>query len=231
MNLRRLVPLLALVFGLTFAGCFSTGPEEQASGGSGGEIVGTAQHEDTTQGSPKRLASARSASGLPVVLGSVFAYPKSFLPDTSAATIAILPKVYTDSTGAFRVTGVGAGTYVLEVNDGSGKGVAKNVNIPADSTVVDVGTVVVKQTGAIQLSVQFSAPGSPLYYVSLKGTRLVARGTSAGIELTIDDIPSGVEHTVNVRVYSPSEVAGSYDVATVTVSPGVTTALNAITIP
>ncbi len=233
MTLRHLLLAVGLVSGLMLAGCFSTGPEEQAGGGSGSEIVGTAQYEDSS-GQTKRLASAqRSArtAGLPVVLGGVFAYPKSFVPDTSAATTPLLPKVYTNSSGGFRVTGVGAGIYVLEVNDGSGKGVAKSVTIPADSTVVDAGTVVVQETGAIQLSVQFSVPGSALYYISLKGTRLVARGTSAGIDLTIGDVPSGVEHTVNVRVFSPSSAAGSYDVATVTVSPGLTTILSAITIP
>lgn len=231
--LRMLLGAVAVCAGL-WAGCYSTGPADDgyATGGSGTEVVGVAKYpEDTTgQGSPKRGAPADavvSTAGLPVALGKVFIYPKSFVPGPSLLSGAT-PRVHTDSTGAFRIADVPRGTLVLEVNDGSGMGIARKVVVDRDSTVIDVGTVVVKKTAALKLSIDTDIPGELLCYVGVKGTRLVSKVTDKGVDIRLGDIPTGVGHAVQITAVKPVEAHMSISVGSLV--PGATKVLETVTL-
>lgn len=205
---------------LVCMGCAPAGPQ-QTQGGTGSEIVGKAEYPDSTA-SHKRFALAASA-GLPVVLGRVFVYPSSFVPDTSWATVGAPPRVYSDSTGAFHIYDVPHGPVIVEVNDGSGKGAKDTVTIDRDSTLYDIGVLDLVPTGSAKIQAQTSLPGRVRFYISVMGTRLTVRGNQAGIDVVLSDIPAGADYTVSIRVYEP--VSFTLDIPNVSISAGVTTAL------
>ena len=226
---RPLKALLLCAAALVIAGCSPFGPQTSDTGGTGSEIVGKSEYPDST-GQPKALAvfSTSAGAGLPVILGRVFAYPRTFIPDTSWATTAAPPKAGTDDTGAFRILDAPRGTVVVEVNDGGGMGRAATIDVTQDSTVYDIGIIVVQRTGEIRIQAQTSLPGRVRFYVGVEGTRLIVRGSQTGVDVVLGDVPSGITHTVNIRVYEP--VPMQVDFPNVTVSPGLATVLQTLQI-
>lgn len=194
------VLLLSIV--LFNSGC-SFAPSDN-SGGTGSEIVGKTEYPDSAAAQKKAaLPKILAANGLPVIGGKIFVYSQLFIPDTSWATLGALPKVFTDTAGMFRVEDVPHGVVVVEGNDGNGKGIVTTVNVDQDSTTYDAGVLYLQNTGAVTIQAHTSLPGSVRFYVSIKGTRCVVRGTSAGVDVMLGDIPTGISHTVNIRVYEP----------------------------
>jgi hypothetical protein len=209
-------------------GCVPAGPQ-QAQGGTGSEIVGKAEYPDSTT-LQKRfvLGAPAAAAAFPVVRGKVFVYTSSFIPDTSWATTGALPRVYSDSAGAFHVYDVPHGPVIVEVNDGSGRGAKDTITIDRDSTRYDIGVLDLGPTGGAKIQAQTSLPGKVRFYVSVRGTRLTVRGNQAGVDVMLSDIPAGTDYTVSIRVYEP--VYLSLDIPNVSISAGVTTALQTFTI-
>ena len=206
------------------------GPSDQPStGGTGSEIVGKAEYPDS--GAAAKCLAVRKISSLvklPVVFGNIFCYPRSFVPDTSWVTSGAFPRTYTDSTGAFRILDAPPGEVVVQVNDGSGFGIAQTIMIDRDSTVYPIGVLTVQKTGAIAIQAHTQLPGRVRFYVSVRGTQLVVRGSQTDIDITLDRIPSGIPHTINVRVYEPMFL--EFDINSVSVPIGGVTLLQAFEI-
>jgi hypothetical protein len=214
--------------GAWLCGCDFAEPQT-ASGGTGTEIVGTGEYPDSS-GTPKRGAAlaVNAATGLPVIFGQVFAYQQSFIPDTNWVRGGAVPRVYTEDDGTFRIEDAPPGMVVVQVNDGSGKAAVKTVNVAKHDTTYDIGTLTLAKTGAIRLPTHTNLSGPVRFYVSVKGTQLVARGTQTGVDLVLGGIPSGVPLTVNVRVYAP--VKAEFNFPSVTVDPGLTTLMTTLEI-
>jgi hypothetical protein len=87
---------------------------------------------------------------------------------------------------------------------------------------------VVKKSGSISVQAQTKLSGRIRFYIGIKGTRLVARGSQTGVDVRLDNVPTGIVHTVSIRVYEP--VTLSLDIPNVTVSPAINTVLAAIQI-
>ena len=190
---------------LFYGGC-SFAPSDN-SGGTGSEIVGKTEYPDSSA-SPKKVVLPKlvTANGLPVIGGKVFVFSQAYIPDTSWATTGALPKVFTDTGGLFQLTDVPHGIVVVEANDGNDNGIVTTVNVDKDSTTYDAGVLVVRKTGSITIQAHTSLPGSIRFYVSIKGTRCVVRGTLADVTITLGDVPTGISQTVNIRVYEPIQL-------------------------
>jgi hypothetical protein len=196
-------------------GCFAMGPSDE--GGTGGEIVGKAEYPDS--GVPKRVAMQKTVTvtGLPVIAGSIFCYPRTFVPDTSWVSAGPLPKVYTDDTGGFHIKDLPHVEVVVEASDNLGNGVVKSQVINRDS-VYNIGVLTLQKNGSVTIQGHTALPGNVRFYVSVKGTRCIARGTQSDADVTLAGIPSGISHTVNITVYEPIYL--SFDIANVTVPAG-----------
>lgn len=196
-------------------GCIAMGPSDE--GGTGGEIVGKAEYPDS--GVPKRFAIQKAviATGLPVISGSIFCYPRTFIPDTSWVSAFPVPKAYTDDTGGFHIKDLPHVEVVVEASDNMGNGAVKSQIISKDS-VYNIGVLTLQKTGSVTIQGHTVLPGNVRFYVSVKGTRCIARGTQSDVDVTLTGIPSGISHTVNITVYEPIYL--SLDIANVTVPAG-----------
>jgi hypothetical protein len=97
----------ALALAAGFSGCVMGPSEEQ--GGSGSEIVGKAEYPDSGSLCKNSGSAITRALPVPVVLGNVFCYTRSFVPDTAWASAGALPKAYSDSLGFFHLLDVPRG--------------------------------------------------------------------------------------------------------------------------
>jgi hypothetical protein len=203
-------------------------PPESSSGGTGSEIVGTAAYDSSAMGKI-RIVKASSLSGLlPVISGNVFCYQRSLPPDTNWVQSAAMPRVYTDSVGGFIIKDAPPGEVVVEANDGSGNSIAQTVNIDKDSAVYQIGILAIKKTGTIAIQAQTQLPGRVRFYVGVKGTRLVVRGTKTNVEVKLDNIPCGITHTISIRVFEPIKL--EIDIPNITVSSSQTQILESFQI-
>jgi hypothetical protein len=196
--------------------CAFTGPSENASsGGTGSEIVGTAAHDSSAVGKCLAIASSQASGFFPVKFGNIFCYQRSRVPDTNWVQSAALPRVRTDSVGGFIITDVPPGEVVVEANDGMGNSIAHSIIIDRDSAVYPIGVLTVKKTGAISIRAKTQLPGNVRFYVGVKGTRLIVRGNKTDVDVTLENIPSGIPHTISIRVYEPIYFA--LDISDITV--------------
>jgi hypothetical protein len=211
MNINRTLSIGCAAAALLVFQCItsSSSDDPQASqGGTGSEIVGVAEYPDSTGSGrqTKRLAvqDKSSAASVPAALAGVFMYLESFTPGADLLGGGV-PRVYTGDDGSFRITDVPIAALVVEVNDGAGKALARRVTVAAESTTVDAGTFVLVRCGRIHVSADFDIPGTLEYYVGLKGTRIVAKGSDSALELTLDNVPTGMEYTLFIKVVKPFE--------------------------
>jgi hypothetical protein len=212
---------------VSIVSCTIAPTNQTASGGTGSEIVGNAAHDSSAL--HKVLAGgSTAASFIPVVSGNVFCYQRAFVPDTNWASAAAPTRARTDSGGGFIIQDAPPGEVMVEVNDGMGNSIVNTVSVFKDSTRYSIGTLVVKKSGSISVQAQTQLSGRIRFYVGIKGTHLVARGSQTGIDVRLDNVPTGIAHTVSIRVYEP--VALSLDIPNVTVSPAKNTVLEAIQI-
>jgi hypothetical protein len=59
--------------------------------------------------------------------------------------------------------------------------------------------------------------------VSVRGTRLVARGNQSDVDVTLENVPVGISHTVTIRVFEPMHL--EMDIPVDTLVSGVTKVL------
>jgi hypothetical protein len=220
--------LFAIVMVLC-ASCAPIGPSERAaSGGTGSEIVGTAVYDSTAMGKCLAVKAFNAGAIFPVISGNVFCYQREYVPDTNWVTSGPLPRVRTDSAGIFHIKDAPSGEVVVEANDGKGNSVVHTVTVDKDSAIYPIGVLTVKKTGAITIQAKTQLPGRVRFYVSVKGTRLVVRGSQTNVDIKLDNIPCGIQHTVSVRVYEPIYLA--LDIPNISVSSAATKALEAFQI-
>jgi len=221
--MKRLYRIILLLLLISLTGCLMMGPsaETEGQGGSGSEIVGVVEYPDSSQsGTGKALAGA-GVKFFPVIAGSVFLFPHSYIP---SLTTPAVPRVYTGNDGSFRIAGVSTGTLMLEVGDGKGMGLVRTIVIDRDSSLVDVGTLIVQKTAGIRIAIDNSAPSNILVSLSLRGTRFIVQGSTAGTTVAFDNIPAGATYTMHVEILKP--VAKAYDITSITLVPGVITSLS-----
>ena len=221
---RPYLPALTFFMLSTLLGCVMMGPSQQtSSGGTGSEIVGTAAHDTT--GAPAGVFHRQSAASrlLPVIAGNVFCYQSAFVPDTNWARSPALPRARTDTAGFFSIKDAPPGLVMVEVNDGLGNAAIDTVSILKDSTRYELGALVINKTGAISIQAQTNLSGRVRFYVGVKGTHLVVRGSQTGVAVRLDNIPCGMPQTVCIRVYEP--IPFSMDIPNITVSQAATTIL------
>ena len=223
-NARLLFTAVSLFLCAIGLYCSLTEPESASSGGTGSEIVGAAAHDSSAAAKCLVIASPRSSALFPVKFGNVFCYQRSKVPDTGWAQTAALPRVRTDSAGGFVITDAPPGEVVVEANDGMGNSIVQTVTIDRDSAVYPIGVLIVKKTGAITIQAKTQLPGNVRFYVGVKGTRLIVRGNKTDVDITLENIPSGIAHTISIRVYEPIYFA--LDIPDISVSPAVTRILD-----
>lgn len=218
----RIMTILFSILCIVYLSCFSSGPTA-SSGGSGSEIVGNVQTEE----SAKHLLAA--APYIPLVNGFIYLYRKSSVPEQSWIDNPAVPIVRTDSKGNFRILNVPIGEYYLEASDGNSRSVIKSVNVLQNNEIYDVGTLFLKGTGKIQIKFPETVPANIQLFVSVKGTRFIAEGNNAGLLLPLDNIPSYNDYTVHIEIVKPFPF--SYDMPDISVAEGLVTTLMEIKLP
>jgi hypothetical protein len=191
----------ALALAAGFSGCVMGPSEEQ--GGSGSEIVGKAEYPDSGSLYQNSESAITRELPVPVIKGNVFCYTRSFVPDTAWASAGAVSGAYTDSLGFFHLLDVPRGEVVVEAIDGNGMGIVKTITIDRDSSLFEIGTLTVAKTGGISIRAHTQLSGRIRFYVSVQGTRCIARGTAADVDISLEKIPTGIPHTINIRVYEP----------------------------
>ncbi|MBD3421588.1 MAG: hypothetical protein GF398_15845 [Chitinivibrionales bacterium] len=137
------------------------------------------------------------------------------IPGTTQAT--------TDSEGNFSIKPVFANTYFVEVNNGAGKSKAVEVEVTqADyGKQKDIGTILLAAASRIEVTIDIASlpVSSLLYYVKIRGTRLVARGTKNDVTFSMDNVPTGVPIVLEFQLVSPLPYART--LPAITLQPGV----------
>lgn len=190
---------------------------------SGSEIVGIAVYADSN-GTGIAVVDPETQ---PVVLcgGKVFIHPRLFLADTGFAQEK--HNTLTDQNGYFRIFNVLSGEHMIYIRDNSGKAVAHIVTIPDKPQVTDVGVLYARQTSAVQIGYEDSTPGDVLFFIDVQGTALQLRCTSRNLQVTLDKIPTGVNHIITVRIFRP--IVPRYYSIPVNLKPGEIEMLEPIT--
>jgi hypothetical protein len=212
---------------IQLAGCVGMGPSEE-QGGSGSEIVGKAEYPDSGALCKSGGLPLPRAVSIPVIRGMIFCYTRSFVPDTSWVSAGALPRAYTDNLGIFHLLDVPRGEVVVEAADGNGMSIVKTININRDSSLFDIGTLTVAPAGGISIQAHTQLSGKVRFYVSVEGTHSIARGSAADIDVVLKNIPTGIPHSINIRVYEP--IQWGKDISNITVPSGAIRVLEAFEI-
>jgi hypothetical protein len=199
--------LITLITGIALH-CMSMGPSETSStGGTGSEVVGVVNYPDSTQAA-KKIRVLRGNH--PMKFAGVFIRPRSYLADTGS--VKDVTNIFTDADGSFRISKVLPGEHLVYVDDGSGMAIASVINVPEDSTTINLGTLTAKKTASIQVQYDGATAGKVLFYVTLRGAGRTVRCTERNLFAVMKDIPTGdkVSHKITIRMYSP--VVKGFDV-------------------
>lgn len=222
--LKTVLPLCTGIISLVQLHCSSLSPNETSStGGTGSEVVGVVEYPDT-EGAPK-VRGAYAVSPLPVIDGSVFINPRSYLakPDNGGEA----PKAITRADGFFRISNVLPGEHLVYIRDSRGNAVATTITVPEDSTTVDCGTLVARKTATVSIDYTGTTPGEVLFYIDVRGTGIQLKCTGRNVGFKIDKIPTGVDHIISIRMYKP--IHREFDVLPVTLVPDMVKQLESFT--
>jgi hypothetical protein len=199
--MKFLKPVIIVSLLVSIFQCLSMGPSETSSrGGSGSEVVGVVNYPDSA-GAAKKM---RILSGkYPMKFAGVYIRPRSFLADTGLAQDTT--SNYTAADGSFRISKVLPGEHLVYINDGAGMAIASVINVPQDSTTIDLGILSSKKTAAVQVQYDGVTPGKVLFYVTLRGAGITVRCTERNLFSVLGNIPTGdnITHKVTIRMYSP----------------------------
>jgi hypothetical protein len=206
--------------------CTMMEPNDSSSiGGTGSEVVGVVKYPDST-GAAKVKFGALPAF-MPVENGSVFINFSNYLADTSKGTE--VSATTTGADGFFKISNVLPGEHIVYVRDNGGNAVSATVNVPAESTTIDLGTLVVRKTAGVAIQYNGTAPGDVLFFIDVRGTGLQLRCTSRDLKVTLDKIPTGadVKYTITIRMFKP--VVRGYDLPRINLLPDMIETLESIT--
>lgn len=188
--------------------CMSMGPSETSStGGTGSEVVGVVNYPDSSQAAKKMRALSGNH---PMKFAGVFIRPRSYLADTGS--VKDIASIFTGDDGSFRISKVLPGEHLVYVDDGAGMAIASVINVPEDSTTINLGTLTANRTASVQVQYDGATAGKVLFYVTLRGAGKTIRCTERNIFAVMKDIPTGdrVTHKITIRMYSP--VVKGFDV-------------------
>lgn len=191
---------VALTIGIALQ-CMSMGTSENDSiGGTGSEVVGVVNYPDSSHAAKKMKIATGSH---PMKFAGVFIHPRSYLADTGS--VKDVTKIYTAADGSFRISNVLPGEHLVYIEDGAGMAIASIVNVPEDSTTIDLGPLTARKTSSIQVQYDGATPGKVLYYMTLRGAGITVRCTERNMFAILTNIPTGdnVFHKVTIRMYSP----------------------------
>lgn len=211
-KLAFLLPLLAL---LILAGCFGGEDTSSNNSGSGSEIVGTVD-----SGSARvALGSSRIA-----VEGAEIYLFKANHKAGSVETYRTKSNVDGDFSVDSTVTENGVGFWLLEARKGDFS-LAAWCNVKGDGKVIDLRTLGIQKSAKINVTVKTKDIGNIEYGVYVLGTRLKATGTKDKLSISLDGVPTGVEHTVLFEVTKPEGIPPVTKTG-IKVTPGATVNLN-----
>jgi hypothetical protein len=222
--LRYLFAPLGLAATLLLVACTMMASNEDPSiGGTGSEVVGVVEYPDS--GATAKLRAGGRGALLPLIDGSVFINPRTYLADTSHGGEA--PKAKTQPDGSFCIANVLPGEHMLYVRDGGGNGVAITFTAPSEPRRIDLGTLLAKKTAGVSIQYNGNVPGDVLFFIDVRGTGMQLRCTSSNLAVTLGNIPTGVNQIITVRMFKP--VLKGYDLDPINLAPGVVATLQAIT--
>jgi hypothetical protein len=191
---------VAIITGIALQ-CMSMGTSENNSiGGTGSEVVGVVNYPDSSQAAKKIKIMFGNH---PMKFAGVYIHPRSYLADTGS--VKDTTKTVTAADGSFRLSNVLPGEHLVYIDDGAGMAIASIVNVPEDSTTIDLGTLTAKKTSSIQVQYDGATPGKVLFYMTLRGAGITVRCTERNMFAIMKNIPTGdnVFHKVTIRMYSP----------------------------
>lgn len=219
----HLLPLLFIAIvlaAITF--CTALAPNETSSiGGTGSEVVGVVESPDSSGTAKVKIGASPS---IPVIGGAVFINPRTYLAPTDQAQEKSITTTRND--GSFSIKNVQPGNHLLYVRDNAGNAVAALVSVSPDEEVVDLGKLTVRKTAGVSIAYNGTIPGDVLFYLDVRGTGLQLKCTSRDLDVTLDKIPTGIEHVISIRILKPIE--RGYDLAPMNLLPSVISKLESI---
>lgn len=192
--------LIVLLTGITLQ-CLSMGPSETSStGGTGSEVVGVVNYPDSSQAATKMKMVI---GGHSMKFAGVYIRPRSYLADTGS--VKDVTDIFTAADGSFRISKVLPGEHLVYIDDGAGMAIASVINVPQDSTTIDLGTLTAKKTVSVQVQYDGATAGKVLFYMTLRGAGRTVRCTERNMFAVMKNIPTGdlVSHKITIRMYSP----------------------------
>jgi hypothetical protein len=204
-----------IMVSLAIVSCTMAPSQSSSTGGTGSEVTGVVKYPDST------IAKIRANGNddlFPVAGAGVFIHPQSYLPDTGASAANEQPIVSTATDGSFRISHVTPGAHFVYIRDKAGKAIAVPVIAPAESTTIDLGTLLVEPASGVRIMYEGGSSSDILFYLSIRGTGFSIRGTKRGVFTQLDEVPPGVTYAATVRVFRPFTTG--YDIGSITLQPG-----------
>jgi hypothetical protein len=187
----------------------------QTAGGTGSEILAT-------------VVRADSSGVHPVANGRVYCFPRTYLPDTTGLEPTWAARTGYD--GTFRIAGLDADSYIIEVVDTSGLSIAASASVAAGETR-NLGTLMVLPTASVQVHLlpESLMMAGVQYFVRIYGTRISSRNPIDSLGVLLTRLPTGTPLSFNVLVIRPAP--WSFDFKDISALPGATIDLPSIALP
>lgn len=222
MKLHFLLLLIAAFALILLVRCSTLAPNDTSSiGGTGSEVVGVVESPDSSGTAKVKIGSFPFR---PVIGGAVFINPRTYLAPTDKAKEQAVAT--TGNDGTFSIKNVEPGSHLLYVRDNQGNAVATLVSVSPGDEVVDLGKLTVRKTAGVSIAYNGTIPGDVLFYLDIRGTGLQLKCTSRDLDVTLDKIPTGIEHVISIRILKPVE--RGYDLAPMNLMPSVISKLESI---
>lgn len=185
---KWLMPLVAL---LLLISCLGPSNKDTSSSGSGSEIVGN------VDSSRARIAMGREAvEGADIYLLRYDHESNGF--DARRTT--------SNDDGFFRidstVTENGVGLWILEAKKDS-TSLAAIVDVTGDGEQIDMGSIVIKKSASLNVTINTDLGADIEYVVYLLGTRIRVDGDKDKLNFSMEGIPTGIKHRVRLKVNKP----------------------------
>ncbi len=201
--LKRLF-LFLIISAALFCTVACGGGQQTSNSGSGSEVVGVVQ---TDEEQSTRIASRGT---FPADNAFIFLFKTGYSANGFESPIE-----FTNSDGSFSIKDVEPGEWFLEAFDSSSTGNKSRISlvrVSGNGKKIDLDTINIVEPASVRCKIKTDLPVNLKYSIYLLGTRIYGHGDQDSLNLTLSNIPVGVQHTVQLKVTDPIQWTGEQKV-------------------